>query len=57
MKSNGSFTIITDKSNTMLLLIMRMDFPIWDLPGGKVEHGKHSLRVLSEKRKRKQDMT
>lgn len=36
MKTQGSFTILLDEKNRVLLT-KRRDYPIWDLPGGRVE--------------------
>lgn len=35
--THGSFTIIIDNSNRILLL-KRRDYPLWDLPGGRLEN-------------------
>lgn len=36
MKTQGSFAILLDKKN-QVLLAKRRDYPIWDLSGGRVE--------------------
>lgn len=36
MKTEGAFTILTDEKD-QILLAKRRDYPIWDLPGGRVE--------------------
>lgn len=38
MKTQGAFTIVTDDLE-QILLVKRKDYPIWDLPGGRVERG------------------
>lgn len=38
MASQGVFTIILNEKNEVLL-VRRRDYPIWDLPGGRVEIG------------------
>ncbi len=37
MATRGAFSIIKNESGK-ILLIRRKDFPIWDLPGGKLEN-------------------
>jgi 8-oxo-dGTP diphosphatase len=34
--TSGAFTIITN-SNEEVLLVLRRDVPLWDLPGGRIE--------------------
>lgn len=34
--TNGAFTIIIDNNNR-ILLIKRKDYPLWDLPGGRLK--------------------
>jgi 8-oxo-dGTP pyrophosphatase MutT (NUDIX family) len=41
MKTSGSFAVITNEKN-QILLVKRRDFPLWDLPGGRVEIGENS---------------
>lgn len=36
MNTHGAFTIITNDCNK-ILLVKRQDYPLWDLPGGKLE--------------------
>lgn len=36
MKTEGVFTIVTNEHQGVLL-VKRRDFPIWDLPGGRVD--------------------
>lgn len=38
MKTQGVFTVIKNKDEH-ILLVKRRDFPLWDLPGGRVENG------------------
>ncbi|MCM3596780.1 NUDIX hydrolase [Metabacillus idriensis] len=38
MKTEGCFTII-ENSEGEILLMKRRDYPIWDLPGGRLDHG------------------
>ena len=37
MARKGAFVIISDSNKIML--IKRRDFPVWDLPGGRIEKG------------------
>ena len=41
MSTQGSFTIIHNENKNRVLLVKRKDFPIWDLPGGRVEEGEN----------------
>lgn len=37
MNTQGAFAIILNKEKDKVLLVQRKDFPIWDLPGGRLE--------------------
>ena len=43
MITQGAFTIILNENKSRVLLVKRKDFPIWDLPGGRVEAGESSI--------------
>lgn len=38
IKRQGCFTVVINEENKVLL-VKRKDFPIWDLPGGRLEKG------------------
>ena len=38
MKTSGAFVIVQNERH-QILLVKRRDFPLWDLPGGRVEIG------------------
>lgn len=37
MGTQGAFTIVLNEDKNKVLLLRRKDFPIWDLPGGRVD--------------------
>ncbi len=39
MSTHGCFTIIINEQKNRVLLVKRKDFPVWDLPGGRLEVG------------------
>lgn len=39
MKTSGAF-VICQNDEDKILLVKRRDFPLWDLPGGRVERAK-----------------
>ncbi|AYF99659.1 NUDIX hydrolase [Lactococcus allomyrinae] len=41
MKTLGAFTVVRN-SDKHILLVKRRDFPLWDLPGGRVEKGENT---------------
>ncbi|MBU3217825.1 NUDIX hydrolase [Clostridium estertheticum] len=41
MSTQGAFSIILNKNKDKILLVKRKDFPIWDLPGGRIEAGEN----------------
>ena len=42
MKTEGAFIILVDEKG-QVLLAKRRDYPIWDLPGGRVEENETSI--------------
>jgi 8-oxo-dGTP pyrophosphatase MutT (NUDIX family) len=41
MSTKGAFSIVLNDTKDKVLLVKRRDYPIWDLPGGRLEGNEH----------------